>query len=142
MRTVRQSHRARPQPLGIYHPAPSLLPRGTVVPQSAALWDKAIALKGQAKAHLCKATVGQSFMFHSVSLPHAVVSPAPQNSPPRPGVPQCHPIAIGASTGTLRAAAPPKFNAGRPGRVIGLVEYPIDIPPPDDPQMGFRLSEE
>ena len=106
------------------------------------LWDKAIALKGQAKAHLCKAVVGQSFMFHSVSLPRAVVSPAPQNTRRRPGVPQCHPIAIGASMGILRAAAPPEFNAGRPGRVIRLIENPIDIPPPDDPQMGFRLSEE
>lgn len=63
--------------------------------------------------------------------------PAPGSSPPRPGVPQYHPAAIGASTGTLRAAAPPEFNAGRPGRVIGLIEDPVNVPPPDDPQMGI-----
>lgn len=43
--------------------------RGTVVPQSAALWDKPNALKQRAKEHPNDTTVGQPFMFHYALWP-------------------------------------------------------------------------
>ena len=43
--------------------------RGTVVPQSAALWDKPNVLKQRAKEHPNDTTVGQPFMFHYALWP-------------------------------------------------------------------------
>lgn len=43
--------------------------RGTVVPQSTALWDKPNALKQRAKEHPNDTTVGQPFMFHYALWP-------------------------------------------------------------------------
>ena len=43
--------------------------RGTVVPQSAALWDKPNALKQRAKEHPSGTPVGQPFMFHYALWP-------------------------------------------------------------------------
>ena len=43
--------------------------RGTVVPQSAALWDKPNALKQRAKEHPNDTPVGQPFMFHYALWP-------------------------------------------------------------------------
>ena len=43
--------------------------RGTVVPQSTALWDKPNALKQRAKEHPNDTPVGQPFMFHYALWP-------------------------------------------------------------------------
>lgn len=43
--------------------------RGTVVPQSVALWDKPNALKQRAKEHPNDTPVGQPFMFHYALWP-------------------------------------------------------------------------
>ncbi len=49
--------------------------RGTVVPQSAALWDKPNALKQRAKEHPNDTPVGQPFMFHYALWPPFGASP-------------------------------------------------------------------